>query len=109
MQSIIHRHRLLDHSWWLIASLFYMMMPALGRGMIVLARATVPEEYLSPMIPLVGAELVYVGLFMLFAVKFGKVKHLATWIGLSLVVLRFFRFPIGSIESLQNFFHQVIK
>ena len=109
VKSILHRRQLLDHSWWLIASLFYMMMPALGRGMINLAKMTIPKEYLSPMLPLIGAELVYVSLFILFAIKFGKVKHLATLIGLLLVVIRFLRFPIGSIESLQNFFHQMIK
>ncbi|MDZ4072906.1 MAG: hypothetical protein U1C70_13855 [Sediminibacterium sp.] len=32
IKSIIHRKQLEDHSWWLISTVFIIMMPALGRG-----------------------------------------------------------------------------
>ena len=32
IKSIIHRKQVEDHSWWLISTVFIIMMPALGRG-----------------------------------------------------------------------------
>lgn len=33
IKSIIHRKQLENHSWWLISTVFIIMMPALGRGL----------------------------------------------------------------------------
>ncbi len=32
IKSIIHRKQLENHAWWLISTVFIIMMPALGRG-----------------------------------------------------------------------------
>ena len=109
IKGIIHRKNLKEHSWWLIASAFYMMMPAVGRGLIVFWRATLPPEKLNPLLITLSAELIYIPLFLIFAYKFGKIKHQATLIGLLLVIVRVLRFPLGSSETVQEFLKLVIK
>ena len=109
VKAIIHRKNLHDHAWWLIASAFFMMMPAVGRGMIVFWRSILPPEKLKPILVAVSAELIYIPLFLLFAHKFGKFKHQATVIGLLLVLVRFLRVPIGASKSVQSFLEAVIQ
>lgn len=107
-KSIIHRFNLAEHSWWLIASLFFMMAPALGRGMIFLWRKILAPENFHPLMISASTELIYLSLFFLFAWKFRKIKHLATLIGVLLVFIRFLRIPIGSSETVQEFLKAVI-
>lgn len=109
LKGILHRKNLKEHSWWLIASAFFMMMPAVGRGMIVFWRSILPPEKLSPMLVVISAELVYIPLFLIFAYKFGKIKHQATLIGLLLVIVRLLRFPVGSSETVQEFLKALIQ
>lgn len=108
-QSILKRHQKEEHAYWLICSVFYMIAPALGRGMIVLWRELLPPEKFTPLFPLVSTELIYLALFLLFANKFGRVKHLATYIGLALIGVRLLRLPIGNSIHVQEFLHAVIK
>lgn len=109
VKSITQRHNLTNHAWWLICSVFYMMMPAVGRGMIVLLVKIMTPEKFNPMYVFFAAELVYIPLFLFFVYKFGKFKHLATYIGLILIIVRLARVPIGSIETVQEFLKMVIK
>ena len=109
IKGILHRKNLLEHAWWLVASAFYMMMPAVGRGMIVFWRSILPPEKLKPVLVVVSAELIYIPLFLVFAFKFGKLKHQATLIGLLLVVVRLIRVPIGSSEAVQSFLKTLIQ
>jgi len=108
-KSVLHRKDLKEHSWWLICSVFYMMMPALGRGLIVFWRSVLPPEKFNPMIVFVSSEIIYVILFSIFISKFGKWKHQATIIGFILVIVRFLRIPIGKSEAVQEFIQQVIQ
>ncbi len=109
IKSIIHRSDLFEHAWWLICSVFFMMPPALGRGMIVFLRAVLSPENFKPIFIFIGTELVYLPLFLLFASKFGKMKHEATVLIVLLTLFRFLRVPIGSSEVVQGFLEAVIK
>jgi len=109
IKSILHRKNLKEHSWWLICSVFYMMMPAVGRGLIVFWRSVLPPEKFNPMIVFVSAEIIYIILFSLFVSKFGKWRHQATIIGFVLIVIRFLRIPLGNLESVQELIHNLIK
>ena len=109
VKGILRRKNFTEHAWWLIASAFYMMMPAVGRGLIVFWRSILPPEKLKPMLVVLSAELIYIPLFLLFAFKFGKLKHQATLIGLLLVLVRLLRVPIGSSEAVQTFLKAVIQ
>ncbi|MEP3208503.1 MAG: hypothetical protein ABJN95_04890 [Maribacter sp.] len=109
VKGILTRKKLSEHSWWLICSAFYMMPPALGRGLIQFWRKVLPPENFNPMIVFVSAEIIYIPLLLLFAQKFGKMKHQATLIGIVLVVFRFLRVPIGSSEVVQEILKAFIK
>lgn len=109
VKGIVHRKNLKEHSWWLIASAFYMMMPAVGRGIILFWRATLTPEKLNPLLITLSAELIYIPLFLVFAYTFGKIKHQATLIGLLLVIVRVLRFPIGSSETVQEILKALIR
>ena len=109
IKSIIHRKNLQEHSWWLIATVFYMMAPALGRGMILFWRKILSPENFKPLYVFVSSELIYLILFLVFASKFGKFKHQATVIGIALVVIRLMRVPMGSSEAIQDFLRLIIK
>lgn len=109
VKAIINRRNIEEHSWWLVASVFYMMAPALGRGMILFWRTVLPPESFTPIIVFISTELIYLPLLLIFAYKFGKIKHQATLIGILLVFIRFLRIPIGSSETIQEFLKAVIK
>ncbi|WP_424962544.1 hypothetical protein [Ekhidna sp.] len=109
VKAIINRKDLQEHAWWMICSVFYLMMPGLGRGMIVLWRSLVPIEHIKPFFVGLSAELIFVPLLLLFASKFGRIRHPATIIGLLTVLLRLLRFPIGSSEFVQNLVENMIK
>ena len=108
IMGIVYRHDLKNHSWWLVASVFYMIAPALGRGMILLWRAVLPPENFNPMFVFVSMELIYLPVFLLFAYKFGKIKHLATLIGIFLILIRFISRPLGAVEAVQDFLRSII-
>ncbi|NNE67778.1 MAG: hypothetical protein HKN33_14545 [Pyrinomonadaceae bacterium] len=108
-KSIIHRKQLHEHAWWLICSAFYMMPPALGRGMITFWRNVLPADGFSPLFPLVSTELIYLPLLLFFAYKFKQLRHQATIIGILLVLVRTLRFPIGSSETIQGILEAAIK
>lgn len=101
-----------NHAWWLIASAFYMIMPALGRGSIVFWRAILsPEDFKAFMGSGIGSgilEIVYLSLFLVFVHKFGKWRHMATYIGIALIIVRYISGLLGSNENIQAFLHRVI-
>lgn len=109
IKSIIHRHRIEEHSWWLIATAFYMMNPALGRGVIMFFRKFMSPENFKPLYLAISTQGIYLVLFLLFTLKFGKFKHQAFIIGILLVFIRLLRMPLGSSESVQEFLNAVIK
>jgi len=108
-KSMIHRFELKEHAWWLICSVFFMMPPALGRGMIVFWRSILLPENFNPMIVFVSAELIYLPIFLFFTFKFGKFKHQATFLVVFLTLFRFLRIPLGSVEIIQEFLEAFIK
>lgn len=108
IMGVVHRKDLQNHSWWLIASAFYMIMPSIGRGLIRFWLAVLPPENFSPLFPMISSELVYGALLTLFAWRFGKLKHPATGIGFLLILLRIVANPIGAMEGVQEFIKQVI-
>lgn len=109
VKAIQHRKDINQHAWWLICSAFYMIAPALGRGMIVFWRNLLPPEKFSPIFPLLSTELIYLLVFSLFVIKFGQWRHWATYLGLSLVLVRTLRLPLGSSEFIQSLLNGIIK
>jgi len=111
IMSIIHRKKIESHSWWLISSVFIIMMPALGRGVQILYVgmnfASWPN--IDIMIPIYATQLIIMALLALGAWKFGTLRHPATYLALAVNVLIFLLEPLGRSETVQTILKTVIK
>jgi hypothetical protein len=111
VKSILHRKEIEDHAWWLISSVFLIMMPALGRGVqnvhIALHRSDWPN--LDIMQPIYLTQVLIIGMLLLGAWKYSKLKHPATFLALAVNLFILLLEPIGRSETIQVFLRTVIK
>jgi hypothetical protein len=111
IQSIIHRKKLNEHAWWLISTVFIIMMPALGRGIqnvyVGLNIDSWPEIEIMP--PLYLTQAIIIGLTILAAVKYGKLRHPATYVAVGINVFTCFLEPIGRSTAIQHLLQTIIK
>jgi hypothetical protein len=111
IKSIIHRKNLEDHSWWLISSVFLIMMPELGRGIQNVYMDIYRKDWphVDIMFPIYIAQVVILGLLLLGAWKYGKLKHPATFLAVGVNLFIFLLEPIGRSEAVQNFLKALVK
>lgn len=111
IKSIIHRKQLENHSWWLISTVFMIMMPALGRGIQIvhvgMQGKNWPDVEIMP--SLYFTEGLIIAMLFLFAWKYGKLKHAATWLAVAVNVFNLFLEPVGRSEAVQSFLKAIIK
>jgi len=111
IKSIIHRKQLEDHSWWLISTVFIIMMPALGRGVqfVYIGMNSQHWPNVDIMSPLYIAEGMILAMLLFGTWKYDKLKHPATWLAVAVNVFNLFLEPIGRSESVQLFLKALIK
>lgn len=111
IKSIIHRKQIENHSWWLISTVFIIMMPALGRGIQnVYVRMHIKEwPNINIIIPIYFAQVLIIGMLLIGAWKYRKLKHPATYLALAVNLFIFLLEPIGKLESVQQFLKALIK
>jgi hypothetical protein len=111
IKSIIHRKQVEDHAWWLISTVFIIMMPALGRGVQFVYIGMNGQHWpnIDIMFPLYIAEGIILTMLLLGAWKYGKLKHPATWLAVAVNVFNLFVGPIGRSEAVQSFLKTLIK
>lgn len=111
IKSIIHRKQLENHAWWLVSTVFIIMMPALGRGVqrvhVAMQRESFPDIEIMP--SLYFSEGLIMSMLLLGAWKYGKLRHPATWLALAVNVFNLFLEPIGRSEAVQSFLKILIK
>lgn len=111
IKSVIHRKELENHAWWLIATVFIIMMPALGRGVqnvhIGIQAKNWPNVEIMSSIYL--TEAIIIGLLLLGAAKYGKLKHPATWLAVAVNAFNLLLEPLGRSETVQLFLKTFIK
>lgn len=111
IKSIIHRKEIENHSWWLISTVFIIMMPALGRGLgfvsFVLQSDRMPNVDIMP--PLYITEVIIIGMLLLGAWKFNTLKHPATLLALAVNLFNCLLEPLGRSESVQMALRALIK
>lgn len=111
LQGILHRKELENHAWWMVSTVFLIMMPALGRGMqnlyVGLHRAEMPD--VDIMIPLYPTQVLILGLLLLAAWKFGKLRHPATWLAIGVNLFELLLEPIGRSPDVQSFLKAAIR
>jgi hypothetical protein len=111
IQSILHRKEIANHSWWLMSTVFIIMMPALARGLGFVQFTLYADQLpnVNIMIPAYLCQTMIIGLLLLFAWTFGTLKHPATYLALAVNAFVFLLEPIGRSESVQWFLKAVIK
>lgn len=111
IKSIIHRKQVEDHAWWLISTVFIIMMPALGRGAQFVTMGMYRNNW--PDIDIMSSLYYSTGLIIvmlfIFARKYGKLKHPATWLAFAVNMVNLLLEPLGRSESVQLFLRALIK
>ncbi len=111
IKSIIHRKQIENHAWWLISTVFMIMMPALGRGVqnvhIAMQRQQWPNVEIMPSLYI--SEGLILAMLFLGAWKYGKLKHPATWLAVAVNMFNLFLEPLGRSETIQNILKAIIK
>jgi hypothetical protein len=111
IKSIIHRKQLENHAWWLISTVFIIMMPALGRGIQNIYVGIHIEEWpaIDIMAPIYLCNALILLLILLAAWKYAKLKHPATWLALGVNLFNMLLEPLGKSEEVQQFLLMFIK
>ncbi|WP_296618246.1 hypothetical protein [Marivirga sp.] len=111
IKSIIHRKEIENHAWWLISTVFIIMMPALGRGIqnVYIGMNIKDWPTIDIMVPLYFTQILIMGMLLFGAWKYDKVKHPATYLALGVNLFIFFMEPIGKSEAVQLFLKGLIK
>ena len=111
IKSIIHRKQVESHAWWLISTVFIIMMPALGRGIqniyVRMNLKNWPDINIMP--PIYLCNVLIILMIILAAVKYNKLKHPATFLALAVNVFIMFLEPLGRSEWIQEFLKTVVK
>lgn len=108
IMSIVRRESVEDHAWWLISTVFLIMMPALGRGVgyvYILLNFSVWPMMLSSFL----TQVIILGLLFFWAWKYGKLRHPATYLAAAVNFFIFLLEPIGRSEIVQRILTAVIK
>ena len=111
IMSIIQRKKLEDHAWWLISTVFLIMMPALARGVGNVQIWIYIDEFpnIDIMAPLFITQGAIMAMLLLAAWKYKKIKHPATYLAIFVIVFTCFLEPLGKWETMQTFLKTFIK
>ena len=111
IKSILHRKEIENHAWWLISTVFIIMMPALGRGIqsVYIGMHSKDWPNINIMIPIYFTQILIIGMLLIGAWRYGKLKHPATYLAVGINLFNFFLEPIGKSENVQLFLKTIIK
>ncbi len=111
IKSIIHRKQIENHAWWLIATVFIIMMPALGRGIqnVYVGMNIKDWPNINIMLPLYITQLVILSMILAGAWKYDKLKHPATFLAVGVNLFIFLMEPLGKSENVQLFLKELLR
>lgn len=111
IKSIIHRKDIENHAWWLITTVFLIMMPALGRGIQGVYIGIHMKEWpnINIMTPIYYTQILIIGMLLLGAWKYEKLRHPATWLAVGVNLFIFLLEPLGRSEAMQTLLKTLIK
>lgn len=111
IKSIIHRKQVENHAWWLISTVFIIMMPALGRGIqnVYVGIHIKEMPNVNIMAPLYLTQVIIIAMLLAGAWKYKKLRHPATFVALGINLFIFLLEPLGRSESVQHFLKSLIK
>lgn len=108
--AIIRRKSFEDHAWWLVATVFILMWPALGRGLqAVYISAFGFDNPVILMQPLHIAFGIIIAMTLGAAWRLGKLRHPATFLAVGANAWGFLMEPVGRSEIFQAALSAIIK
>lgn len=108
IQSILRRRSLHDHAWWLISTVFIIMMPSLGRGLGVLWSFLFGDGPGQATYPIYIATAFILALLFWAARRYGRFNHPATWLAVGANLFNLLFEPLGKWEWLQGVLKSMI-
>jgi len=111
IMSIIERKQLDRHAWWLISTVFIIMMPALGRGIqnVHIAMQIKQWPNVDIMSSLYFTQFIIIAMLLGGAWKYQQIRHPATWLALGVNLITLLLEPIGRSAAVQQFLQTMIK
>ncbi|WP_228851793.1 hypothetical protein [Aegicerativicinus sediminis] len=111
IMAILKRKQLEDHAWWLISTVFIIMMPALGRGIQNIYVDMYQSDWpnIAIMRPLYLTQVLIIVMLLLGAWKYRKLKHPATFLAIGVNLFIFLLEPLGRSEAVQTILKALIK
>ena len=111
IKSIIQRKEVENHAWWLISTVFIIMMPALGRGIQNVYIGIHSKDWpdINIITPIYYTQALIIGMLLFGAWKYGKLKHPATYLAVGVNLFILFLEPIGRSEVVQQFLKAFVK
>ena len=111
IMSIIERKQLDRHAWWLISTVFIIMMPALGRGIqnVHIAMQIKQWPNVDIMSSLYFTQFIIIAMLLGGAWKYQQLRHPATWLALGVNLITLLLEPIGRSVAVQQFLQTMIK
>lgn len=111
IMSIIERKQLDRHAWWLISTVFIIMMPALGRGIqnVHIAMQIKQWPNIDIMSSLYFTQFIIIAMLLGGAWKYRQLRHPATWLALGVNLITLVLEPIGRSVAVQQFLQTMIK
>ena len=111
IMAILRRKRLEDHAWWLVSTVFIIMMPALARGLQAISMPMQMDRWpdIDIYTPIVVSQISIVALTLAAAWMYGKLKHPATWWAVAINLHALLVFELGATPWIQNLLSTLIK
>lgn len=109
--AIVTRKSPEDHGWWMASTAFILIMPALGRGMQnlwIMAYGFVPENKAAMDVPLYLCQAIIIAMTLLFAWRFGKLRHPATVLAIVASAGMILLQPLAQSPAVQGFWRSFI-
>lgn len=110
VQSIRYRRSVHEHSWWLISTVFIIMMPSLGRGVGVLWASLFGADDPGQIgVTLYITTAIIVALLLWAAQRYGRFNHPATYLALGANLFNLLAEPLGRSVWIQELLRAMIK
>jgi len=112
LMAVIQRKSTKDHAWWLVSTVFILVMPALARGLQAVWIAIYgfsPEVDIVVMPPLYLSQVLIIVMTLGAAKWFAQLKHPATWLAVGANATLFVMEPIARTPEVQEFLRMVVK
>jgi hypothetical protein len=92
MMAIVKRKQTDDHALWLITTVFYIMLPGLGRGLYIPVRQFYGADN---WVALTIASIVIIAALIIIGLRMKKLTHPAILLGIAVNIPTFFVYWLG--------------